>query len=53
VGPWHGDEALTEDGVIIPITAAANINTILVPTDSLTRIIGFRASARMFCAFII
>jgi hypothetical protein len=53
VGPWHGDEALTADGVIIAITAAVNISTIPIPTDSVTRIAGLRASARLFCFFII
>src|SRR5438034_6398759 len=53
VGPGHGDEALAADGVIIAITAAVNISTIPIPTDSVTRIAGFRASARMFCFFII
>jgi hypothetical protein len=53
VGPGHGDEALAADGVIIAITAAVNISTIPIPTDSVTRIAGFRASARMFCFFMI
>jgi hypothetical protein len=53
VGPWHGDEALAADGVIIAITAAVNISTIPIPTDFVTRLAGFRASARMFCFFMI
>ncbi len=53
VGPPHGDEALAADDVIIAIAAAVNISTIPIPTDSVTRIAGFRASARMFCLFMI
>jgi hypothetical protein len=52
VGPSHGGLALAADGAIIA-RAAANIGTIPIPTDLVTRIAGFRASARMFCFFII
>jgi hypothetical protein len=53
VGPSHGDAALAADGVIIAIRAAANNSTILIPSDLVTRIAGFRASARMFSLFMI
>jgi hypothetical protein len=53
VGPSHGGAALAADGVIIAIRAAANISTIPIPTDCVTRIAGFRASAKMFCLFMI
>jgi len=53
VGPWHGRRTLAADGVIIATRAAANKSTIPIPTDFVTRIAGFRTSARMFCVFMI
>jgi hypothetical protein len=52
VGSSHGRRARAADGVIIAIRAAANISTTPIPTNSV-RIAGFRASARMFCLFMI
>ena len=53
VGSSHGGGALTADGVIIAIRAAANNSTIPMPIDFVTRIAGFRASARMFWLLMI
>jgi hypothetical protein len=53
VGPSHGGAAVAADGVIIATRAAANNSTIPIPTDFVMRIAGFRASARMFCLFMI
>jgi hypothetical protein len=53
VGSSHGRRARAADGVIIAIRGAANISTKPMPTDFVTRIAGSRASARMFCVFMI
>jgi hypothetical protein len=53
VGPWHGRWPRAADGVIIAIRAAANISTTPMPTEFVTRLAGFRASARMFWLLMI
>jgi hypothetical protein len=53
VGPWHGRRPLAADGVIIATRAAANNSTIPMRTDFVTRIAGFRASAKMFWLLMI
>src|SRR5436309_6387983 len=53
VGPGHARRPLAADGVIIATKAAANKSTIPISTDFVTRIAGFRASARMVCFFMI
>jgi hypothetical protein len=53
VGRSHGGAAFAADDVIIAIRAAANNSTIPMPIDFVTRIAGFRASARMFWLLMI
>jgi hypothetical protein len=48
VGSSHGCRARAADGVIIAIRVAANNSAIPMRNDFVTRIAGFRASARMF-----
>jgi hypothetical protein len=52
VAPVHGGWALAADGMIIAMRVAANNSTMATLTDFVTRA-GFRASARMFCLFMI
>jgi hypothetical protein len=53
VAPAHGGWALAADGMIIAMRVAANNSKMATLTDFVTRIAGFKASARMFCLFMI
>jgi hypothetical protein len=53
VGPWHGRRPLAADAVITATRAAAKKSTIPMRTNFVTRIAGFRASARVFWLLMI